>query len=252
MFRLGDPICRYLDDCPSAWRAITIDQLIHHTSGIPDYEERLELGSDRYNAFMTRPQATAEIDEQARRDTLDFQPGTQFHYSNTGYDILARVIERAAGRPFATYMKSEILGPAGMKHSGVLGMGSPPPGLAHGYTAHGKPDWNAVLGAATLTDGHLTRVLPLALTPPTGDAFLYSTVDDLARWADLMDGGGFLSRDEIARAWNPRARGLWRGLVRGPGLRHAPRAPQWRPARVHVGLHPLSRRPRYHRDPVER
>jgi len=77
--RLGDPICRYLDDCPSAWRAITIDQLIHHTSGIPDYEERLELGSDRYNAFMTRPQATAEIDEQARRDTLDFQPGTQFH-----------------------------------------------------------------------------------------------------------------------------------------------------------------------------
>lgn len=207
---LDDPVCRWLDDCPSAWRAITVDQLMHHTSGIPDYEARLELGSDRYLEFMMRPDATARIDSIARRDTLEFTPGTKFHYSNTGYDVLARVIERAAGRPFADFMRTALLEPAGMTHSGVLGAGHPPHDLAVGY-AGGELDWDALLGGATPTDGHLhPRPLP-ALRPPVGDAWAYSTVDDLDRWRAAMDGGSFLSPAVISRALTPGLQGYAAG-----------------------------------------
>src|SRR6476646_1030296 len=59
--QLSDSICKYLDDCPKTWQPITVDQLIHHTSGIPDYEEALELGSKAYMDFMMLPGAMTQI-----------------------------------------------------------------------------------------------------------------------------------------------------------------------------------------------
>ena len=200
--KLDDPVCRYVDDCPESWKPITIDQLIHHTSGIPDYEEKLELGSDRYNAFMARPEASAEIFANARKLPLDFAPGSKFSYSNTGYIVLGRIVERAAGVKFEDFVVENILKPAGMTSSGVLGSRVPPARLATGYT-HGDLGWEKVLGGASLTDGHLNRVPRLALTPPEGDAWLYSTVDDLYRWSLVMDGGSFVSAADIAEIFRP-------------------------------------------------
>ena len=82
--RLQDPTCQYLEDCPDTWRAITVQHLMRHTSGISDYEEQLELGSDKYFGLMTQPSASARILENARTLALDFKPGEKFHYSNTG------------------------------------------------------------------------------------------------------------------------------------------------------------------------
>ena len=200
--KLDDPISRYLPDAPATWRDITVTQLIHHTSGIPDYEQRLELGSDRYNAYMVRPEASREIYEQALKDTLDFPPGSKFSYSNTGYIVLSHVIERAAGVPFGDYVRRTLLDPAGMKHSGVLGVGARPEGLAIGYT-HADLGWPRTLAGVSLTDGHLARVPPLALTPPEGDAWLYSTVDDLYRWSVVMDGGALVPTAEVVEALTP-------------------------------------------------
>lgn len=207
---LSDPICRFLEPCPEAWKGITVEQLMRHSSGIPDYEGRLELGSDRYMAFMTRPEASREILEQARKDTLEFAPGSKFSYSNTGYIVLSHVIERAAGVPFADFVRRALLVPARMTGSGVIGAGPAPRRLATGYT-HGDLGWAKTLAGVALTDGHLQRVPALPLTPPHGDAWLYSTLDDLHRWSILMDGGALVPVEEVSEVFTAGAGGYGLG-----------------------------------------
>ena len=215
---LDDPICRYLDDCPASWTAITIRHLMNHTSGIPDYEEKLGLGSDKYLEFMTRPEASRQIVENAKKLPLDFKPGEKFNYSNTGYIILSCVVQKAAGMDFADYVENQILLPAGMKHSGVIRPGKLPKGLALPYT---RPDlgWEKTLAGIPLTDGHLKRLPQLSLTPPEGDAWLYTTVDDLFHWSLIMDDGGkmFTKRD-LTEIFTPGKENYGYGWFVGKGF----------------------------------
>ena len=199
---LEDTIDRYLTDCPDAWKTITVQQLMRHTSGISDYEEQLEVGSPAYMAFMEQPGATDTIVARARTQPLDFAPGEKFKYSNTGYIVLSRVVERAAGEPFAAFVTRTLLRPAGMKHSGVFDGHTVPKGLADGYT-YGDLGWAKMLAGAPLTDGHLTVVPHLPLTPPAGDAGAYSSVDDLYRWSIVMDGGTLVPATEAAEVLTP-------------------------------------------------
>lgn len=200
--RLEDSICKYLTDCPEAWTPITVQQLMRHTAGIPDYEEKLELGSDKYLAFMTQPDTSARIVENARKLPLDFKPGEKFSYSNTGYIVLSYVVQKAAGMPFAEFVSKQLLQPAGMKHSGMLGTSEAPKQLANGYT-HSDLGWEKTLAGQPLTAGHLKKLPPLALTPPAGDACLYSTVDDLYRWSQVMEGSSFVSAAEVEEVFTP-------------------------------------------------
>ncbi|HSS50108.1 MAG TPA: serine hydrolase domain-containing protein, partial [Thermoanaerobaculia bacterium] len=200
--RLEDPICKYLADCPEAWKPITIQQLMRHTSGIPDYEEALGIGSDKYMEFMNQPGASAKIVENARKLPLDFKPGEKFHYSNTGYILLSYAIQKAAGQPFGDFVTKTLLAPAGMTHSGVFGVGDGPRNLATGYT-HGDLGWDKMLAGVPLTAGHLKKVPQLPLTPPEGDAGIYSTVDDLYRWSQVMDGGPLVPAEEAAEVITP-------------------------------------------------
>jgi len=166
---LDDSVCRYIDGCPDAWRPVTLNHLIHHESGIPDYEARLELGSEKYFELMAPPGAAAKILADAKTRPLEFVPGEKFNYSNTGYVVLAHALERASGMPFPELVAQLILEPAGMRDSGVLGVGARPPRLATGYTS-ADLGWTKLLHGVSLTDGQLTPVRPLALTPPEGDA----------------------------------------------------------------------------------
>ena len=92
VLKLEASICTYLEQCPKIWQAITVQNLLHHTSGTPDYEERLGLYSEAYLEFMTRRDATEKILIQARKDKLEFKPGTRFQYSNTGYMLLSSIV----------------------------------------------------------------------------------------------------------------------------------------------------------------
>ena len=200
--RLEDPLCKYVDDCPEAWKPVTLQQLMRHTSGIPDYEEALDLGSDKYMAFMNQPGASAKIVENARKLPLDFKPGEKFHYSNTGYILLSFAIQKAAGQPFGDFVARTLLVPAGMAHSGVFGVGNGPRSLATGYT-HGDLGWDKMLAGVSLTAGHLKKLSQFPLTPPEGDAGIYSTVDDLYRWSQVMDGGPLVPAEEAAEVFTP-------------------------------------------------
>lgn len=199
--RLADSICMYLDDCPEIWKPITVDELIHHTSGIPDYEDPLGLGSKAYMEFMTKPDAMVRIVTDARSKPLDFPPGTKFSYSNTAYDLLSYIVQRAAGKPFAEYVRSTLLRPAGMIHSGVIGVDSPK-NLETAYTWD-ELGWEKTLGGVSFTDGFMQRVANLPLTQPEGDAWLFTTLDDLFTWSRVMDGGKLVPAPEVAEVFTP-------------------------------------------------
>ena len=165
--QLEDSICNYLKDCPKIWEIITIQNLIHHTSGIPDYEERLGLYSSTYLRLMTNQNATAKILLDARKQKLEFRPGTQFKYSNTGYVLLSSIVEKVTEKPFNRAVHDLVLSPAGLKNTDMFESGMT--GVSSGYTKNWKP------------------IPRLALTPPAGDAALVSTLDDLYRWTQIMD-----------------------------------------------------------------
>jgi CubicO group peptidase (beta-lactamase class C family) len=207
---LDDSICAHLSNCPDSWKPVTIQEL-RHTSGIPDYEQALELGSDKYLEFMQQPDASAKILENARKLPLDFPPGSKFQYSNTGYVALGYIVEQVSGQPFAQYVTNAVLKPAGMTDAGVFGFGRPSE-LALPYT-YGDIGWKKTLAGFDLTDGTLHRLPALPLAPPAGDAGMYSTVHDLLKWSLAMDGGPVVSRAEADEVFTPGLGGYGYGWI---------------------------------------
>jgi CubicO group peptidase (beta-lactamase class C family) len=163
--KLEDRICVYVTDCPPQWREITIKHLIRHTSGIPDYEEKLGLYSQQYLEFMTQQGATERLIGQARTQALEFKPGSEFRYSNTAYIVLANIVEVVTGVPFNDAVRELVLESAGLMHSSFAA----PKNVSIGYTKN----WE--------------RIPTLILEPPAGDAALVSTLDDLFKWSLAMD-----------------------------------------------------------------
>ncbi len=167
--KLTDSLCKYLKPCAKQWKLITISQLIHHSSGIADYEKPLGLHSQTYLNFMTRENATQTILEQAYKAPLEFKPGTKFSYSNTAYIVLSKLIEQVGRQPFTQIVQDTILKPVKLRSTLMLEPSSNRNTIAVGYTKN----WQ--------------RVPPLALTPPAGDAALVSTLKDLYQWSQVLD-----------------------------------------------------------------
>lgn len=128
---LDDDVRRYLPELPQYQRPVTVRQLILHTAGIRDSLGLLGfagLGSADKNDKNTALQLVF------RQKNTNFTPGTEYSYSNGGYLLLAEIVERISGVPFADFAKREVLDPLGMKRSFFLN--GPPPAmqnLAHGY-----------------------------------------------------------------------------------------------------------------------
>jgi|CXWL01.1.fsa_nt_gi CubicO group peptidase (beta-lactamase class C family) len=214
--KLDDPICKYLADCPDAWQPIRIEHLMRHTSGIPDYEGPLELGSARYLAFMLEAGSSRRIMENAKKLPLKFTPGQEFDYSNTGYVILSSVIANASGQSFERFFTNNLLKPAGMKNTGFLSVDRPKR-LATGYT-HGDLGWAKMLSGFPLTGGDLKELPSMPRSTGHGDASLFSTVDDLLRWSRIMDGKGFVGPGSVKDAFTAGSGGYGFGWFVGKGF----------------------------------
>jgi CubicO group peptidase (beta-lactamase class C family) len=112
---LDDDIRKYLPEVPDFGKKITIRHLLTHTSGLRDQWELLTLAG--------RPPGSAvhTLDEilylVSRQKELNFPPGEEYLYSNTGYSLLAWIVKRASGRPLAEFSQTEIFHPLGMVHS---------------------------------------------------------------------------------------------------------------------------------------
>jgi len=157
-----DPICRYLDDCPDAWRPITIHHLLTHSSGITNVNYLPELRlRDR---SLVRP-----VDETIalfRAEPLDFPPGRLFLYSNSGYLVLGRIVEKVSGMGYGAFLRASIFEPLGMAATGYEHPVAVVPNLASGY--HERVGGSRV-----------HALLPIDAHAAGG---VHSTVEDLYRW----------------------------------------------------------------------
>ncbi len=116
--RLGpnDSIRKYLPELPEYAGTITIQQLVHHTSGLRDFYALLSIAGRREDALFDN---AAILRLAAKQRALNFPPGTEYLYSNTGYALLAIIIGRATGTSFGSFVETNIFRPLGMTASRV-------------------------------------------------------------------------------------------------------------------------------------
>jgi len=158
--RLEDRLTRWVDGLPACLRDVRIHQLLDHTSGIPDYFEVLgERLPGKTNADI--------LDFVRHVDKLEFEPGVGYAYSNTGYVLLAEVIERVSGKSYEAFLGENIFLPLGMTHTLVVGKGSPE--FAHRARGYRKD------GDHFVPDDYRDMFT-------VGSGGIYSTIPDLARW----------------------------------------------------------------------
>ncbi|MDH5283491.1 MAG: beta-lactamase family protein, partial [Gemmatimonadota bacterium] len=156
---------------PSLTRAkdITLGDLVHHVSGYPDY-----YPLDFVDRRMAAPTTAEAVIARYAKGALDFEPGAHWSYSNTGYFILGRIVERVSGMPFGTFLQRRFFGPLGMTHTRY----EPAPGTAG--TAHGYVSWAL---------GPLGDALPEARGWTGAAGGIFAPAGDLARWdLALMEG----------------------------------------------------------------
>lgn len=200
--KMTDTVAKYFPALPRA-ADVTLDDLGAHVSGYTDY-----YPLDFYDSRMRTP---IEPDEIVRRYTtrLDFEPRARYAYSNTGFVLLGRILEKAGGQPLASLLEQRIWKPAGMDHTSL----EPPDDPKHLATGHRAfafeepvavprepPHWLWAAGA------------------------MYASATDLARWDVALTGGKLLGPASLHAMTTARTLTTGRSTMYGCGLTVSQRA----------------------------
>ena len=161
-----DPIGRWIKPMPPSWNAITVHQLLTHTSGLGHWPEYPDV--NLYGGV----EPAREIALFQSRELL-FPPGSRWRYSSPGYVLLAHIIERASGQPYATFLTDHVLRPARLNQT-FAGNAHGRPGVARGYG-----------------DGHPVDAFDLDVVG-IGAGDVSSTGVDLASWIRALGSGPLL------------------------------------------------------------
>jgi len=181
---LDDGIHEYLHDLPSEWLGVTVRQLLTHTSGIPDYEE-----IQTYEAYRFRF-TPEQIIREAHSRPMDFEPGTGWYYSNTGFFLLSLIVERVEGRPLGQVLRSRIFGPLGMNQTRLADPEDIIPHRASGY-------WVDRMGIE-LMNRDATQT-----SSTLGAGGIASSLHDMAKWDEALYGEGILTEKSKSAMWTP-------------------------------------------------
>ena len=173
-----DPISRHLSGLPTPWKAITIHQLLTHTSGIPNSTDTSK-DAKVDDTELTAQQMIGPIADKP----LDFAPGTNWRYSNTGYVLLGLIVEKISGQSYSLFLKTNIFEPLGMRDSGYDKAKDVLKERASGYQ---------------IVDGHIANADFFDMRLPFSAGSIYSTVEDMYRWNEaLTENGKLLSADSL-------------------------------------------------------
>jgi len=165
---ISDRLKRWLPSLPPALDSVTIKHLLTHTSGIVDYEDLIP------DSATTQVHDVDVLHLLESKDSTYFKPGADYRYSNSGYALLALIVERASGKRFAAFLHDRIFAPLGMNNT-----------LAH------EEGFSIVANRAygyTMKEGAWLRKDQSVTSAVLGDGGIYSSIDDLAKWdAALYD-----------------------------------------------------------------
>ena len=180
---LDTPIREIFPELPTFMDGIVIEHLLRHTSGLMDYES------------LMPDSATVQVYDRdvlsmlAVSDSLYFEPGTSYSYSNSGYAVLAMLVESISGRSFPAFLSEHIFTPLEMNGTLAFVKGGPAVGnRAFGYsvvdstaTFSDQSPWSAVLG----------------------DGGIYSSISDLVKWDAALDERNLVSTGLLSQAYTP-------------------------------------------------
>jgi D-alanyl-D-alanine carboxypeptidase len=179
---LDDPLVEYIPNIPRAWRSVTVENLLSHTSGIPDLFGEVASGP---------PGDLRALVDSTLRESQDLalrsEPGSQYSYDNFGYLLLAYVMEVADGRPWLEVLQREVISPAGLRDTRYDDVWEIVQGRARGY----ERNQNRMLNTPYKDHGALSA------------GGLLSTVDDLRRFMGALEGGRLLPPGLQARMHTP-------------------------------------------------
>lgn len=190
---LADPAGRWLDGVPRAHADVTIERLLTHTAGLPD-----ATGDD------FDPGARGDVLAEIFRLPPRFPPGSAYAYSNTGYSVLAAIVEEVTGEPFEAALRRRLLDPAGMTATGYRLPAWDRSDLAHFFV--GDTDVGV----------HVDKEFPSWHVMGNGE--MLSTVGDLHRLTRALAAGSLLRRSTLEDAFTPRRGqyGLGWSITDGP------------------------------------
>ena len=165
---LTDDIHKYLPEVPDFGKTITIQHLVHHTSGLRDWPEGLNVAGWRWDEVFSFEDIQRMVKHQKE---LDFEPGEKHSYSNTGYNLLALIVERVSKKSFREWTDANIFTPLQMSNS-------------HFLDDHSTLIKNMAYSYYSQLDGYHKRMTGLTAI---GSSSLFTTVDDLCKWVINFD-----------------------------------------------------------------
>ncbi len=160
---LDDSVRKWVPELPSFGKPITLRHLLYHTSGLRDYMTLLAISGWPSDGELTEKQF---LDLVRRQRSLNFAPGDEFLYSNTGYALLSIVVKRASGKSLRDFASERIFKPLGMSHTEFR-------------DDHTRAVDNAAHGYEATPSGYREADPRIDIV---GDGGVYSTISDLAKW----------------------------------------------------------------------
>jgi len=161
---LDDDIRNYLPEVPDFGKTITIRHLVHHISGLRDQWNLIAMAGGRLDDVITKEHIMKLVERQKE---LNFEPGEEFLYCNTGFTLLAEIVARISGQTFTDFTEDHIFNPLNMQNTLF-------------YDDHEKIVKNRAYSYFSDKNGYKKSVLSYA---NVGATSLFTTVEDLSKWA---------------------------------------------------------------------
>jgi CubicO group peptidase (beta-lactamase class C family) len=189
--RYDDHLTYIFPEFPDYGKAITVRNLLNHTSGLPDYEDLLMKQYPNTPEDGIPQILDAGVLKLLEQQTAgQFPPGSKWQYSNSGYAVLAMIVEKVSGKPFGQFLHDRIFAPLKMDHTLAYEKGkNEVPYRAYGHTKEKDGIW------------HETDQSPTSAV--LGDGGIYTSIDDLEKWDRALREHTLVSEAEMQPALTP-------------------------------------------------
>jgi CubicO group peptidase (beta-lactamase class C family) len=199
---VNDKLIKYYPDFP--YERITIEQLLNHTSGLPKY---FWLAEHKWHEDHV-PVNSEMIDLLSEENLpLFFRPGRLFDYSNTGYFVLASLVEKVSGLDYGEFLEKNIFDPLDMKHSFVYRF------------EKDSIHENQLLGYRIYRRRYHVKISGTVNDGIVGDKNVYSTAEDLLKWINGLNSGKIISQKTLEQMYTKSKTSYGRNIPYGYGFR---------------------------------